>query len=99
MTINLEKNGTTLTVKPEGRVATNTAPILADKLNEALGDTTNLVFDFSDVEYISSAGLRVLLAMQQKMDERAGAMKVLNANEAVMQVFDMAGFFAFLDVE
>ncbi|MDO5326240.1 MAG: STAS domain-containing protein [Clostridia bacterium] len=99
MTINLEKNGTTLTVKPEGRVATNTAPILADKLNEALGDTTNLVFDFSDVEYISSAGLRVLLAMQQKMDERAGAMKVLNANEAVMQVFDMAGFFAILDVE
>ena len=99
MTINLEKNGTTLTVKPEGRVATNTAPILADKLNEALGDTMNLVFDFSDVEYISSAGLRVLLAMQQKMDERAGAMKVLNANEAVMQVFDMAGFFAILDVE
>mgnify|MGYP002626138459 CR=1 FL=1 len=99
MTINLEKNGTTLTVKPEGRVDTNTAPMLADKLNAALGDTAKLVFDFSDVEYISSAGLRVLLAMQQKMDERAGAMKVLNANEAVMQVFDMAGFFAFLDVE
>ena len=99
MNIQTEANNGILTVKPMGRLDTRTAPILADKLNEILGDTKELIFDFADLEYTSSAGLRVLLAMQQEMEERDGSMKIINVSDAVMQVFDMVGFLAIIDVE
>ncbi len=99
MDIQVEKNNGVLTIKPQGRLDTKTAPILADKLYEILGDTKELIFDFTDLEYTSSAGLRVLLAMQQEMEERDGSMKVININESIRQVFDMVGFFAIIDVE
>ena len=99
MNIQAEKDNGKLIIKPIGRLDTKTAPVLADKLYEILGDTKELIFDFSGLEYTSSAGLRVLLAMQQKMDERGGSMKVININESIRQVFDLVGFFAIIDVE
>ena len=99
MTVNFEKNGTTLTVKPEGRLDSRTAPDLGTRLFEVLGDTSELVFDLADLEYTSSAGLRVLLSAQQEMERRDASMKVIHVNKSVMEVFDMAGFLAFIDVE
>ena len=99
MTVNFEKNGTTLTVKPEGRLDTITSPVLYDQLNEILDDVMELTFDLADLEYISSAGLRVLLAIQQKMDERHASMKAIHVGESVMQVFNLAGFGSVLEIE
>ena len=99
MNIQAEKDNGKLIIKPKGRLDTKTASVLADKLYEIWGDTKELIFDFSGLEYTSSAGLRVLLAVQQKMDERGGSMKVININESIRQVFDLSGFFSIIDVE
>ena len=99
MNIQTEVTNGTLTVRPIGRLDTITSPILADKLHDVLGDNRKLVFDFSEVDYISSAGLRVLLAMQQKMDERHASMKAIHVGESVMQVFNLAGFGSVLEIE
>lgn len=95
MNITLDRNENELTVALEGRLDTLTAPELEDKLEPELDDIEKLVFDFAGLEYISSAGLRVLLSAQKQMDE----MVVTNVRPEVMEVFDLTGFADFLNIE
>ncbi len=87
-----------LTVKLEGRLDTTTSPELEMDLKDALTDVTDLVFDFEKLEYISSAGLRVLLATQKVMNKK-GSMKVIHVCETIMEIFDVTGFTDILTIE
>lgn len=98
MTIEIKKNQEETIIKIVGRLDTITAPALDKTINEDIGDTKNLVLDVKGMEYISSAGLRVLLAAQKKM-QKIGSMKVINVCEEVMEVFEMTGFADILMIE
>ena len=91
MTIEINKNDRETIIEIVGRLDTITAPALDKTINEDIGDTKNLVLDVKGMEYISSAGLRVLLAAQKKM-QKIGSMKVVGVCEEVMEVFEMTGF-------
>ena len=91
MTIEIKKNAAETIIEIAGRLDTTTAPTLDKTINEDIGDTKNLVLDIKGLEYISSAGLRVLLGTQKKM-QKIGSMKVINVCEEVMDVFEMTGF-------
>ena len=93
-----EKNGTLLTVKPEGRVDTATAPALETEMAAYLDGVTNVVMDFRKVEYISSGGLRVLLTTQQALEDLGGGVKVIHVNDYILSVLDMVGFTDVLEV-
>ena len=81
-----------------GRLDTTTAPDLEKELKESLGGVSELVLDFAGLEYISSAGLRVLLSAQKTMN-RQGKMIVKNVNETIMEIFEVTGFSDILTVE
>ena len=98
MTIEIKKNAAETILQIAGRLDTITAPTLDKTINEDIGDTRNLILDLKNLEYISSAGLRVLLGAQKKM-QKAGSMKVVNVCEAVMEVFEMTGFADILVIE
>ena len=98
MTIEIKKNADETVLRIVGRLDTITAPDLDKTINEDLGDTKNLVLDIKDTEYISSAGLRVLLAAQKKMS-KLGSMKIINTCESVMEVFELTGFTDILTIE
>ena len=98
MTIEIKKNADATIIEIVGRLDTITAPALDKTINEDIGDTQNLVLDVKGMEYISSAGLRVLLAAQKKM-QKIGSMKVINVCEPVMEVFEMTGFADILVIE
>ena len=97
--MNIQKtvSGAALAVALEGRLDTTTAPKL-EELRGSVDGVSRLVFDLAKLEYISSAGLRVLLAMQKLMN-RQGAMLLRNVNEAVMEVFEVTGFSDILRIE
>ena len=98
MTINETKNGNELVIAPEGRLDTTTAPELEEKVKESIDGVTDLVFDLSKLEYISSAGLRVLLSTQKIM-EKQGKMKFINVSDIIMEIFDVTGFSEILTIE
>ena len=98
MNIEQTRNGNALTIAPEGYLDTATAPELKAVLDTALAGVTELTFDFEKLEYISSSGLRLLLFAQKAMD-RQGSMKVIHANETVMEIFEVTGFSDFLTIE
>lgn len=98
MNINKIRNGEELTVALEGRLDTTTAPELDDSLKAELDGVTKLAFDFSKLDYISSAGLRVLLSVQKVMNKQ-GSMVVKNACEEVKEIFDVTGFSDILTIE
>lgn len=98
MTIDIKKKDTQTTLIISGRLDTTTAPDLDKTLNEDIEGTTELVLDFSAVEYVSSAGLRVLLGAQKKM-QKIGSMKLTGVCEEVMEVFEMTGFSDILTIE
>lgn len=98
MNITMNKDGKDLTVILEGRLDTLTAPELEEKLEPALEGVEKLVFDFKDLRYISSAGLRVLLTSMQIMEDQ-GEMKVCNVCPEVMEIFEVTGFVDDLDIE
>ncbi len=98
MNIVKEQNGNTLTIKLEGRLDTNTAPQLEEELKKSLDGVDELVLDFSKLDYISSAGLRVLLSAHKIMSARGG-MKIRNVNEIVQEVFEVTGFTDILTIE
>lgn len=91
MNIKKKKDGSTLTVSVSGRIDTVTAPDFDSFVNDNLGGITTLILDFKEVNYVSSAGLRVLLSLQKKM-MAAGEMVLINVNEAVKDVFEVTGF-------
>ena len=98
MTIEMKRNADATIIELVGRLDTTTAPALDKTISEDIGDTKNLVLDIKGLEYISSAGLRVLLSAQKKM-QKIGSMKVINVCEAVMEVFEMTGFADILVIE
>ena len=98
MTIEIKRNAAKTVIELVGRLDTTTAPVLDKTINEDVADTQDLVLDLNGLEYISSAGLRVLLSAQKKM-QKNGSMKVINVCEAVMEVFEMTGFADILTIE
>lgn len=98
MEINLDRNGEKLTIALEGRLDTNTAPDLDKMLKSDLNEITELVFDLSGLDYISSAGLRVILSAQKVMTTQ-GKMIVKNVQDIVMEVFEATGFTDVLTIE
>ena len=98
MTIDKKMNGTALEIALEGRLDTMTAPELEKELNQSMGGADSLTLDFGKLEYISSAGLRVLLSAHKVMSAKGG-MKVTNVNEIVQEVFEVTGFADILNIE
>lgn len=98
MTIDKQENEKDLLIALKGRLDTSTAPLLEAELKRSIGGKTVLVFDFSELEYISSAGLRVLLSAQKVMNKQ-GSMTITKANETIMEVFEITGFLDILHVE
>ncbi|MDO4973161.1 MAG: STAS domain-containing protein [Eubacteriales bacterium] len=98
LNINKNREGKKLTVMLEGRLDTTTSPELEQSLKEDLADLTELVIDLSGLEYISSAGLRVLLSAQKTMMKQ-GSMKVTHVSETVMEIFEVTGFVDILTIE
>ena len=98
MNITKNKDGSKLTLTLEGRLDTTTAPQLEGELKGALEGVTNLEFDFQNLEYLSSAGLRVLLAAQKAMNKQ-GNMVIRHVNETIQEVFEVTGFVDILTVE
>lgn len=91
-------DGMTLNVALEGRLDTTTAPQLEAELKQSIADNTELILDFAKLEYISSAGLRVLLAAQKVMNKQ-GKMVIRNVNDVILEVFEVTGFVDILTVE
>ena len=98
MTIEIKRTAEETTIEIVGRLDTTTAPELDKTINRDIADTKNLVFNFKGLEYISSAGLRVLLGAQKKM-QKIGTMKLVNVREEVMEVFEITGFLDILTIE
>ena len=98
MTIEIKKTEAETIIEIVGRLDTITAPALDKTINEDIGETKNLVLDVKGMEYISSAGLRVLLSAQKKM-QKIGSMKLTGVCEEVMEVFEMTGFADILVIE
>ncbi len=97
MTISKNLEGEKLTILLDGRLDTTTSPALEAELKDALTGITELVFDFEKLEYISSAGLRILLANQKIMNKQ-GSMVIKNVNEVIAEVFEVTGFADILTV-
>ena len=99
MTINVERDFELVTLGITGRIDTTTAPNLETVVKDLSDDTKELIFDMSGVEYISSAGIRVLLGAYKKMQSNEGLMRVEKANELVHEVFEMTGLSPMLEQE
>ncbi len=98
MNINKNMNNGILTMNISGRVDTTTAPILEQELKGSYEGVTELIFDFAEVEYISSAGLRVLLSAQKVMNKQ-GSMKLIHVSEDILEIFEVTGFSDILTIE
>ena len=98
MTITRNLNGTNLEIALEGRLDTMTAPELEVELNASMNGAESLTLDFSKLEYVSSAGLRVLLSAHKVMSAKGG-MKVTHVNEIISEVFEVTGFADILTIE
>ena len=94
-----DKQGSVLNVRPESRLDTVTAPALETELNGHLDGVQEIIMDFTDVEYISSGGLRVLLATEQKMEDRGGRLKLIHVREPILEVFNLVGFMGIVEME
>ena len=99
MTINVERDFELVTLEITGRLDTTTAPNLESVVNELSEDTKELIFDMSGVEYLSSAGIRVILGAYKKMNSNQGIMRIERANDIVRDVFEMTGLLQMLEQE
>ena len=98
MEINKKKDGTKLVYELDGELDLVSSPVLQKDIDESIEGVTDLVFDFKNVKYISSTGIRVLLASQKIMNKQ-GTLKVLNVNDTIMDLFKVTGFDTILDIE
>ena len=98
LNINATKTDAVLDLVLEGRLDTTTSPDLEEALAASLDGVSELVFDFTKLDYLSSAGLRVLLSAQKRMNKQ-GSMKLVHVNDAVKEVFEITGFADFLTIE
>ena len=99
MNIDIQRDGTVLTAIPEGRIDTLTAPEFQKQMEAELGDVNDLIIDFCKVSYVSSAGLRALLALAQTMEGREGTVKGVNVSDFLRKAFDLTGFLEILNVD
>ena len=99
MTINMQREDTTLIMEIEGRIDTQTSPDLQEVVETSLEGVDLLVLDFKKVIYISSAGLRTVLDAQNRMDEKGGEMIIRNANKNIVGIFKVTGFDTFLTLK
>lgn len=97
--ITKKMGGEMLTVHIKGDLNVKTSPILEEELKNSISGVKELVLDFADVEYISSAGLRVLLAMEKAMRRQGGKMKLQHVNAAVKEIIRLAGFLQVMTIE
>ncbi len=98
MTIEIKRTGTAVTIAVGGKLNTDTAPELCDAVQENIDGVTKLSFDFTDLDYMSSAGLRVLLNTQKMINQQSGEMEILHPTEAVRDVLAMTGMLDILTV-
>ena len=98
MTINKQQNGGSLVIKLEGRLDTMTAPALEKEVKGSLDGVTELTFDFEKLDYVSSAGLRILLSAYKAMLGR-GTMRIVNLNDIIREVFNVTGFADVLQID
>ena len=98
MTIEMKKTDAEVVLEVSGRLDTTTAPVLDKTISENVSEDANLVLNLKELVYISSAGLRVLLSAQKRMQKR-GSMKLKNVCEEVMEVFEMTGFADILEIQ
>lgn len=98
MTITKTQDGSSLTLTLAGRLDTTTAPQLEAELKQSVSGVTALTLDFGALEYLSSAGLRVLLSAQKVMNKQ-GSMTIRNVNETIMEIFEVTGFSDILTIE
>ncbi len=98
MTVNTQKDGTKLTIEVVGKLGTTSAPELEKAVKDNIGGVTELVFDLAKLEYMASAGLRVLLSSAKVM-KKQGSMKIINVTPPVMDVFTFTGMADVLDIE
>lgn len=98
MTINVQKDGEKLILSPEGRIDTVTSPEFSKSIDDNIEGVKELVIDLEKLEYISSAGLRVLLTTQKNMN-KVGTMKLIHVNDVIMDVFNITGFVDILTIE
>lgn len=98
MTIEKDCKGNVISLNVIGRLDTTTAPALESSISEIVGNCDHLILDFAGLEYISSAGLRVILKAQKAMAAKGG-MKLLHVNETIMEIFEITGFSDILDIE
>ena len=99
MNIVKERNNDILNVTLEGRLDTNTAPDLESEFVDKLQNIKEFILDLKDLDYISSAGLRVILTFHKQMTSQEGKFSILNPKDEVMEIFDMTGFSTFLDIK
>ena len=98
MATTFEQSGSILTVKPEGRIDTKTSPILESDIQKYIDSTDNIILDFTNVEYISSGGMRVLLALHKKLKKKGGTLKVINVKDSIYDIFKLVGFHSMVEV-
>ena len=99
MNIDYQRDGKTLTVIPEGRIDTLTAPEFLTQVQAEVGDTNELIVDFSQVSYVSSAGLRALLTLAQEMEDHDGTIKGVNVSDFLRKAFELTGFLDVLNID
>ena len=94
-----ELNGTTLTVKPVSQLDSMTSPVFEDEMCRHLSGVSHIIVDFEQVDYISSAGLRVFLALEKSLEDQDTDMKLIHVNEHIMEIFELVGFMEVVTVE
>ncbi|MBO7709173.1 MAG: STAS domain-containing protein [Lachnospiraceae bacterium] len=94
-----ELNGTTLTVKPVGQLDSMTAPVFEEEISQRLSGVRSVIVDFEELNYISSAGLRVLLTLNRTLGETDAEMKLIHVNGVIMEIFEMTGLVDMIKVE
>ena len=99
MVIKKTINDSKLNIELEGRLDTNTAPKLEEELKDCLTGVSSICFDLKQLEYVSSAGLRVFLATHKKMSKQNSTMIIRNVNQDVMDIFEVTGFAEILNIE
>ena len=98
MKIEIQKDGTSLTIIPDGRLDASTSPVLKKTVEENITDVTDLTFDLKKLGYLSSAGLRVLM-MAQKTMQKQGKMRLINVSEDIIDIMDMVGLTDIFTIE
>ncbi len=96
--IKKEITGNTMNISLGGVLNSQSAPELYEIIKTCVGDVTEINFDFADLEYLTSAGLRVILTAQQEMDDKDGTMTIKNVSQDIMDIFKMTGFLSILTI-